>query len=335
VRAFQEGRAFVDSTRPPQVVLEPAVPCADAAAVQVELDKVLARARAPGPDWKVRARFEAATGHVTVYGEVVDAEGHPVASRTLSTGGTSCASLAKGLGVWASLVLDAEVDRARPASSPASLAEDPLAAPPAARSTESLWPTARPPEPRSPEADMFLEHTKQERTVELGLESFVMGGTGGGAIVGPAAFGVFEAAHGFFLRPSILVGHSIETGSEETPATFLASRFDACARLPGMYRQGRGLQLDLCGGAEVGFSIVDSGLIANSPPGSSSNTTLPFLAVGPSFGLRGELGSSLSAVVRGVADISFLRDVVSFGDAQVTPSILVGRAEVGLSWALR
>ncbi len=316
-------------------------PCRDAAAVRAQLDAALAPTLAPGASWTVRARFARAAGRVTAYGEVLDASAATVASRSLSTTGDDCASLAKGLGVWASLVLDAEVDRA---SSPraAEPADDPLAAPAAARagSDASLWPKAHPPEPVSPEADLFLQHDKEARTVELGLSSFVMGGTGGGAIVGVSAYGVFEAAHGFFLRPALLGGHSVGAlaATSEAPATFLASRFDACARLPGMYRDHRGLQLDLCAGAEVGFSLVDSGVVAAGQAGSDPNSTLPFAALGPSIGLRGELGSNLSAIIRGVGDISLLRESVTLATpagAMVTPALFVGRAEVGLSWSLR
>ncbi len=267
---------------------------------------------------------------------MVDADGVAVASRSLTTDGAVCASLAKGIGVWASLVLDAEVERAKSALR-AESPDDPLAGPPAARST-SLWPTTAPPEPIPPEADVFLSHSRDKRTVELGLETFVMGGTGGGVVVGPTLYGIFEAAHGFFLRPTLLAGHSIGQLSQSAvaPATFVGSRFDACARLPGMYLERRGMQLDLCGGGEIGFSRVDSGVVAEGPPGSNPNLTQPFLALGPSFGLRGELGSSLSATIRGVTDLSVLRDEVLLSNGRSeTPPLFAWRAEVGLSWSLR
>jgi hypothetical protein len=165
-----------------------------------------------------------------------------------------------------------------------------------------------------------------------------MGGTGGGAIVGPAAYGIFEAAHGFFLRPTLMGGHSLGglSRSAEAPATFLGSRFDACGRIPGMYREQLGLQLDFCLGGEVGFSRLDAGVAASVGVGTSTSPTIPFVGVGPSVGLRGELGNRLSAVVRGVADLSLLRDPVALaGGTTMTPAVLVARAEVGLSWSLR
>jgi len=326
----------LDSTRPPQVVVEQVALCRDPLATGDELRAALAPAAAPDGAWVVRARFERSGGQLTVHGDVVNAAGVAVASRALSGSGNACASLARGLGVWASLVLDAEVDRARtaPAASPP---DDPLAGPPASRST-TLWPTSPPPDPRPPESDLFLSHSKDKRTVELGLDAFVMGGTGSGAVIGPSVYGIFEASHAFFLRPALLVGHSVGdlSPSGQAPATFLGSRFDACARLPGLYLDQRGLQLDLCGGAEVGFSQIDGGVVAAGPPGSSPSQTMPFFALGPSFGLRGELGSSLSAVVRGVTDISFLReDVYLASGGEVTPPLFAWRAEVGLSWSVR
>jgi hypothetical protein len=326
----------LDTTQPPEVVLEQVAPCRDGAVARAELKSALAPAVAPGAEWKIRARFARSAGHVTAHGDVVNADGVTVASRSLTTDGADCASLAKGLGVWASLVLDTEVERAK-ASTPADIDDDPLVGPAAARST-SLWPTTTPPDPIPPEADVFLSHAKDKRTVELGLETFVMGGTGNGVLVGPSLYGIFEAAHGFFLRPTLLAGHSIGqlSQSAEAPATFVGSRFDACARLPGMYLEHRGMQLDLCGGGELGFSQVDSGSIAAGPTGSVPSPTQPFLALGPSFGLRGELGSSLSATLRGVADLSLLHDEVLRADGTPEPpSLFAWRAEVGLSWSVR
>jgi hypothetical protein len=285
----------LENAQAPQVILDDASSCRDASAVEAALDASLAATLAPRSAWKVRARFERAGARVVVHGSVVDAEGVIVADRTLSNDGDECASLAKGLGVWASLVLDAEVDRAKSAPGPSAV-DDPLAAPPAARST-SLWPVNPPEEKRPPEADLFLRHSSGERTVELGVDSFLMGGTGGGTILGPSIYGVFEAQHGFFLRPALLVGHSIGglSPTAEAAATFVASRFDACARLPGMYIEHRGMQLDLCAGADIGFSRVDNDVLLAGLSGASPSRTLPFFGVGPSFGLRGELGNNLSA----------------------------------------
>jgi len=321
----------VDSTRPPHIVVEQVAACRDGVVARAQLEEALAPALAPGPSWMVRAKFERAGGRLSIHGDVIDADDVTVASRTLSTHGTDCASLAKGLAVWASLVLDAEVDRAKatPAGGDTSPSPVPVVAVAGARPEESAWPESHAPDPhegRPADADLFLKHAKEERTVELGLSSFVMGGTGGGAIVGPAAYGIFETAHGFFLRPTLLGGHTVGglSATAEAPATYLGSRFDACARLPGLYREGRGLSIDLCGGAELGFSLLDVG------------GSVPYAALGPSVGIRGELGTSLSAIVRGVGNVSLIRDgVMPSNGPEVAPAIFGGRAEVGLSWTLR
>jgi hypothetical protein len=328
----------LDYTQPPQVVVLDVRACQDASAVRGELDGSLAAAVAPSSSWTVSARFDRTGSRLVARGAVLDAHGITVADRALSSDGTECASLARGLGLWASLVLDEEVERARSTPKPPPEAvDDPLAGPPAARST-SLWPTTLPEEKRPPEADLFLRHSRTERTVELGADSFLMGGTGGGTVLGPSVYGVFEAQHGFFLRPALLVGHSIGglSPSAEAAATFLASRFDACARLPGMYLDHRGMQLDLCVGADIGFSRVDADVALAGAATSSPSRTLPFFGLGPSFGLRGELGNNLSATIRGVTELSFLRDELTLaGGAHVSGDIFAGRAEVGLSWSLR
>jgi len=318
----------LDSTRPPQIVLEEVVACHDAAAARAELRSALGLSLAPAAGWTVTARFIREGGHLSIDGEVSDPSGAGVAHRLMSGDGALCAGLAKAVGVWASLVLDTEVERAKHATEEPPVG--PVVAPPAARST-GLWPDTDPNARHSPEEDVFLRHEQEQRTIEVGLESFLMGGTGGGPVLGPAVYGIFEVGHGIFVRPTFIVGHSVGTIPASAPATFGGVRLDACARLPGYYREHRGLQLDLCIGGETGFSELDSREAALGSP-----TTLPFLALGPSFGLRGELGNSLSATIRGVTEVSFLRDPVTLTSGQsVIPGILVGRAEVGLSWALR
>jgi hypothetical protein len=320
----------VDSARPPQIVLEELSACPDAAAARAELGGVLAPSMAPTGGWSVTVRFARTGGHLSIDSLVADPNGLTVAHRQMSSDGAACAGLSKAVGVWASLVLDAEVERVKHGADETSAPVEPPPAPPAARAA-SLWPDPDVSEKRSPEDAMFLRHERQERTIELGLETFLMGGTGGGPVLGPAIYGILEAGRGIFIRPTLMVGHSVGTAdTTSTPETFAGLRLDGCARLPGFYREHRGLQLDLCGGAETGLSQVDSG---GAAPGSPSLT--PFLAIGPSFGLRGELGSSLSATIRGVTEVALLRDQVNTNSYIVSPSLFVGRAEVGLSWALR
>ena len=95
----------------------------------------------------------------------------------------------------------------------------------------------------------------------------------------------------------------------------MAGRFDACLRFPGLYTQNRGIQLDLCGGADFGF-LSDS----------TDDVTLPFVSVGPSLDLRGELGSSLSASIRAVAGVNVTSETI----APRLPAALVGSARARL-----
>jgi hypothetical protein len=324
----------LDSAQAPQVVIVEAAPCRDAAGARAELVTSLAPATAPGGSWQVKVQFTRSGKQLTGRGDVVNAQGVSVATRSIATRGSECTSLARGIAVWASLVLDLEVERAR-AAAPDVIPDVPPDDPGAAQTT-SLWPTTAPAEPVPPEASTFLRHGASQRTVELGLETFVMGGTASGVVVGPTAYGVFETSHGIFLRPTLLAGHSIGQLTAVAPGTFVGSRFDACFRLPGMYLDERGIQLDLCGGGELGFLRVDSGVVPHGAPGTDPTPTQAFLAVGPSLDLRGELGSSLSAVLRGVADANLLGDSVALANGgTATSSLLVWRAEVGLSWRLR
>jgi hypothetical protein len=104
------------------------------------------------------------------------------------------------------------------------------------------------------------------------------------------------------------------------------ARVDSCVRLPGLYSRNHGMQLDLCGGADLGTTTIDAG------PG----TRLPYLNVGPSLDMRGELGGSLAAVLRVVAGVNVLRDsFVDLSGARETPPIASGRLELAISWDVR
>ncbi|HEY6463834.1 MAG TPA: hypothetical protein VIY73_26875 [Polyangiaceae bacterium] len=200
-----------------------------------------------------------------------------------------------------------------------------------ARSGEptSAWPPPAVAEKPSPEHDWYLHHD-QDRTLEAGAGVFLMTGTGGGALAGPSAFVVVEAGHGLFLRPSLAFGQSLTSlpPSDVTSSTWTAGRFDTCLRLPGLYTRHHGMQLDLCGGGDVGMTRVTAVGVATS--------TLPYFDLGPSLDLRGELGGRLSAVLRVVAGVNLLRD--SFQDlsgATERPPLAEGRLELAFSWDIR
>jgi len=310
----------LDVPEPPQVVLEELAPCADAARAQDALRAALAPSNAPAHGWSVRMRVTRERGELHAIGEITDGAGAPVAHRAIDRQGGECAGLGRAIGVWASLVLDAEVQRA----------QDEAPVPPPPPPQAPAWPApAPPPEKPAPESQLFLSHPAQERDIEIGAASLAMTGTGTGVIAGGTLFEISEVGAGWFLRPSLAVGRSI---SELAPpyyglATLGSGRFDACKRIPGNYLDRRGLQLDICAGPEVGFvNLVGLG-------SASPSETLPLLALGPSIDFRGELGNALSVIVRGVVNLNALPE--STPDGLVSEAVLSARAEVGISWRLR
>ncbi len=317
----------MDVPEAPAIVIQRPVPCADALSAQDLLKRTLAPALAPRAAWSVVTRFSRKGASMTVEGKVTDEVDRPVAHRVLTETGYECASLARAVGIWAALVLDAEVERA-------SRAPPPLPSPPAPPPPEPSLPAVEdPPVEKSPpdEASILLGHDEGERTIEFGLSMFLMGGTGSGVMLGPAAFAVAEAARGWFLRPAVFFGETLDgVGvSSDVNGTLIAGRFDACGRIPGFYIEHHGIQLDVCAGVEGGNLHVDAVTSSNF----HVSDELLFMAAGPSATLRGELGGGLAIMIRGVMDYNVVRPTI--GGTDFDPSVLVGRAEVGLSWQLR
>jgi hypothetical protein len=324
---------------------------------------------APGHGWAVAVRVDRiGSSGLRAEGEITDQDGVSVAHRTLSGASTDCGALARALGVWASLVLDAELRRA-PRGEPGVTAGMPPTSPgstPSSTRTSgtsesageerseggggtgatevavasavnitavagveptTMWPAPASLEKPSPEHDWYLHHD-EGRTLELGAGAFLMTGTGGGALAGPTAFAVVEAGRGLFLRPAVAFGESLTSlpPADVKAATWAAARFDTCLRVPGLYSRHHGMQLDLCAGTDLGYTTIES----------TARATLPYLDLGPSIDLRGELGGRLSAVLRVVAGVNLLRD--SFTDlsgARETPPLAEGRLELAFSWDVR
>jgi hypothetical protein len=338
----------VDAAEPPNIVFEQPAPCSDAARAEALLRRTLTPARAPRGSWTVTMRVSAATAE----GEITDDTGAPVAHRVLVKGTAECAGLARAVGVWASLVLDAELHRLPddPIVSKLTIARDAdkksldATALLTSKTTDlpPLWPAPAINEKPSPEQFAILRHAPDQRSVEVGVSSFIMGGTGAGALAGPALYGVIEVGDGIFLRPTLAFGRTL---TELKPAgdvygTWGITRFDTCLRIPGFYRDRRGMQLDTCAGADVGFLHFDQSstnvVSADAAPRAAART-IPFLAFGPSLGLRGELGSDLAVELRGVIGLNVIRE--SFQDpafgSRVDPPLIGGRVELGLSWRVR
>jgi hypothetical protein len=141
-------------------------------------------------------------------------------------------------------------------------------------------------------------------------------------MAGASPYAIFEAGRGVFLRPALFLGQSL-TAINSPPvldAVWVAGRFDTCLRLPGLYKQDQGIQLDLCGGAD--FGVLDD---------NTDDALLPFVSVGPSLDLRGELGSSLSASIRGVTGINLTSETVG----PVYQPLWSGRLELAFSWKVK
>jgi hypothetical protein len=275
----------------------------DAASAQELLRRGLTRARAPGPSWVVTMHVEPTQGRrrtLSAQGDIVDGEGVNVAHRFLSGSSSSCAALARALGVWASLVLEAEVARASaPPSSPRP--EPPPPAPePAAALADS---------PAS-EHDNLPTH-EDSRHVEIGIGGFVMAETSGRPYAGITPYLVIDVGHGLFLRPAVAFGESLPQAG--TDAQWFAGRVDACSRWQGLYTKGHGLELTACAGTDVGLT---------HDPGAAGAADKPYVAVGPGVDLRGDIVENLSAVIRGV------------GGANIVPQGWSGRFELALSWRM-
>jgi hypothetical protein len=326
---------------PPRIVFESPAPCRDADRAEKVLHDALSSSRAPGAGWLVTMRVERdAQKHLKATARIDDADGVSVADRSLDGEGSECAGLAKAVGVWAGLVLDSRMQAAAsleqpPPTAPASPV--PAPAPPAtavAPSTtpEAGWPAPAQPETKTPEHDWYLHHDAGQgpRTFELGAGTFLATGASGGAVAGPTIFAVIEGGHGIFLRPSLVFGGSLTSlpPSDVKSTMWGAARMDACLRLPGLYTRHKGMQLDLCGGTDVGATNVD--------PGKGPTTTLPYWDIGPSVDLRGELASNFSAVLRMVAGIDVLREQFQnqSGGPETVP-LVDGRVELALSWDIR
>ena len=312
---------------PPRVVFESAATCSDGERAGNMLRNELASARAPAAGWTVTAHVDRDGARLRARGDITDATGAAIAHRELAEGSSECAGLARAMGVWAGLVLDAEVQRtqALPAEAVPSMGAGPASL--AVPTVISSWPPPSASEPATPEHDWYLHH-EEGRTLELGAGAFLMTDTGAGALLGPVVFIVIEAGGGVFLRPSVAFGESLTSlpPSDVKSAAWGAGRFDVCLRVPGLYAKRRGMQLDLCGGADAGMTHVEA----------QSGTNLPFLALGPSLDLRGELGGRLSAVLRLVAGVELIRSsFVDLSDTSVQAPLASGRLELAFSWDVR
>lgn len=316
----------MNAAEPPRILLEGAGSCPSAHRLQTVLEGSLGPARAPSTGWVVALRLEKLTSRLLrAEGDITDGDGTPVARRVLSGSLADCEALARAVGVWASLVLDAEASR-EPATDAHAASPADAGAPAAhtAPASASAVPSANTPAGTPPPGDGLDGYSasarareegagtlgrNEEHGPEFGLGTFLMVGPQGQAIAGATPYAFIEVGRGVFLRPSFAIGESVFASLSNESLTWGAGRLDVCLRVYGLYATNHGLRFGLCGGMEGGATYDVS-------------TTRPFIAIGPSVEMEGDLAGALGIVLRGVAS------------ANLVPDGLSGRIEVALSWRL-
>jgi hypothetical protein len=285
---------------PVEAIFAEAGGCADRARAERRLREDLAELRAPrrgsGTRWTVDVATSApAPGTKSVAARVVDDTGNVVAERTVTdrTDG-ACLPLFRAVSVWAQLVLD-EAAVPEPPAPPVEHAPLPV-------DFDLATPAPRP----------------KQRTYEVGTTVLLRNGAAStGGIFGVSPFFTVGFADDWVLRAAAIVGTSTSRVPGGTNVTLLGGRIDVCRRLPGNYIERRGIELDGCAGAD-GASVT------------STSRTVARASLGPSFVLRGELGTGLSLEVRGMIGANVLRGGFE-GDAPA----FVASAEVGGSVRFR
>jgi len=330
-----------------EAVLASPSECSDADRARAALEEALAAARAPRHGVRPRAGSrpttlgrwsvtmvagpDATRGRRALAVEAViqDDAGDVVARRTLSDGaGRACVPLARAVGAWASLVLDAELARAK--DDDAVLGQVPTApAEPSSRVTPAAWPAA----PRdAADAVQAEAPTGPRRSMELGSMVYLRNGmTATGGVAGLSPYLTIELAPGWVLRPAASVGRSTSAVPVSATATALLShvgtRVDFCRRIPGNYIDRRGIEADLCAGVETGFVTSDETTSGDARAKKLSGTA-GRLALGPAMMLRGQLGAGVSLEVRTVLGTNLLTaPVVEESDAP----LVTASAELGVS----
>ena len=249
---------------------------------------------------------------------IVDDAGTIVAQRTLTDrSARACLPLARAVGAWASLVLDAEMNRARDddgheavVQAASSVRSDPTVA---VGREGSVVDSAAAPAVAGPRT-----------TVELGTMVYLRNGlmrTGG--VAGLSPFVTVELTPSWVLRPALFFGRSTEpiassSGGDGVVVSHLGARTDFCRRIPGNYIERRGVEADLCVG-------VEGGVVTPSKDAS----TVARLGAGPSVNMRGELGGGVALEIRALLGSNLLQYA-----AEQTPLVFAS-AEIGMSVRFR
>jgi hypothetical protein len=347
----------VDVAEPPRIVLESPEACADAPRLEGLLRGALARARAPGDAWSVDVKIERTDDahELRARAGITDASGVQVARRVLSNHAADCEGLARAVGVWASLVFEAQLAREHSARDDAAEPDAQRDGPPeagggagsgknsatrdsddepgagagtTARSsgkTAGGTPTATKPDirvagptpedPLAPESDGASANDRLS-TLEVGSGAFVMA-LGSAALGGLSMHAALGRAPGPFLRPAIFVGETWTPSWMSDSKTYLNSTWTA-ARVDGC------LRLPLSSEPRQGFQLDPcvGTEVGSRQAGGTSTTGVSF---GPAIDVRKELGSGIAATLRGVGGID-----VAGSEPRVTDR-LSARLELALS----
>ena len=249
-----------------------------------------------------------ASGGRSVDASILDDGGTVVAERTLSDRGVGgCLPLARAVGAWASLVLDAELNRATDDGGEGGALLPTPTLTTTTTSASSVSPAQSPDVGERGDA-VIPKH------IELGTMVYIRNGlTTTGGMTGLSPFVTVEVAPSWVLRPALYFGRSTDSLSGDSPAVSqLGARVDFCRRLPGNYVDRRGIEADLCAGLEGG--VVTTGQRVGR------------LGTGPSLNLRGELGAGVALELRGLVGVNLL----PFADADAMPLVFAS-AELGVS----
>jgi hypothetical protein len=335
-----------------EAVLESQADCADLERARAALSEALVAARAPAHGGS-RLRGSRATGpsaepHVaggahwtmtmtvapspvnvsarsagtkSAEAVIVDDAGTIVAQRTLSDrNARACLPLARAVGAWATLVLDAEMVRAKDedgtVTTPAS-GDDPTG--PSASKPQLRLVRTYPDEDTASSTEGEHATPQEQRALEIGSMVYVRNGllaTGGMAGVSP--FVAVELASAWVLRPSLAFGRTTERA---VGISHVGGRADICRRIPGNYTERRGIEADLCAGFEAGVVTSQAGQ-------TTRGDSVGRAGVGPAATLRGELAGGVALEVRGLVGANFIQSAL-LGQAEAP--LVFAAAELGIS----
>ena len=328
-----------------EVVLESQADCADLERARAALSEALVAARAPahggsrlrgvrptspsaGPHWTMTMSVAPAPANASTRSQgtksaeavIVDDAGTIVAQRTLNDrNARACLPLARAVGAWASLVLDAELVRAKDEDGTLTTPTADDDGPPTVKAPMRLVRTHPDADTGSSSGDAPLPSPKAQRALEIGSMVYVRNGVlASGGMAGISPFVAVELADAWVLRPSLAFGRSTEGA---VGMSHVGGRADLCRRIPGNYTERRGIEADLCAGFEGGILTSQTSPTA---PGDSVGRA----GFGPAVTLRGELAGGVALEVRGLVGANFIHAALR---GQGEAPLVFAAAELGIS----